>query len=80
MKAMLLDVVGGPLRSTELPELAPTGREVLLEVRCCGVCRTDLHVLDGELEAPKLPLILGHELVGTVIAAGPDAERLVSGM
>jgi alcohol dehydrogenase, propanol-preferring len=80
LRAMLLNRVGGPLCSTELPEPNPTGREVLLDVRCCGVCRTDLHVLDGELQAAKLPLILGHEVVGTVIALGAGTERLRIGM
>jgi propanol-preferring alcohol dehydrogenase len=52
---------------------------VLIRVRACGVCRTDLHVLDGELTSPKLPLVLGHEIVGTVVEAGPGVEHIREG-
>src|SRR5262249_8101273 len=70
MRAMLLDAPGRTLREADvaLPALAP--EEVLLRVRACGVCRTDLHVLDGELPDPKLPLVLGHEIVATVERVG----------
>ena len=64
VKAMVLDSPGGPLRLSELPDPDPAPGQVLLRVRACGVCRTDLHVLDGELEQPKLPLVLGHQIVG----------------
>jgi alcohol dehydrogenase, propanol-preferring len=69
---MVLDAPGQPLRETELPDPAPQPGQVLLEVRACGVCRTDLHVLDGELPDPKLPLVLGHQIVGVA----EDGRRL----
>ena len=72
MRAMVLDRPGEPLRPAELPEPEPGPGQVLVRVHACGVCRTDLHVRDGELPDPKLPLVLGHEIVGTV-AAGSDA-------
>jgi alcohol dehydrogenase, propanol-preferring len=59
----------------ELPAPAPARGEVLLRVHACGICRTDLHVLDGELPDPKLPLVLGHQIVGRVEAVGPGVER-----
>jgi propanol-preferring alcohol dehydrogenase len=76
MRAMLLDAPGTPLRAGELPEPEPGPGEVLLEVSACGVCRTDLHILDGELDKPKLPLVLGHQIVGRVAA---DGERFRAG-
>lgn len=79
MKAMLLDGLGLPLRAAELPAPVPRKGEVLVRVRACGVCRTDLHVRDGELPNPKLPLVLGHEIVGEVVAAGPDVAGLPLG-
>jgi len=60
-----------------VPDCGP--RDVLLKVQACGVCRTDLHIVDGELPEPKLPLIPGHEVVGTVLARGPDAKRFALG-
>ncbi len=66
MRAMVLDVPGGPLRVAEVPVPEPTEGQVLLRVHCCAVCRTDLHVVDGELADPSLPLIPGHQIVGTV--------------
>lgn len=75
MRAMLLDAPGRPLREAELPQPAPGPGEVLLRVHACGVCRTDLHVADGELPNPTLPLVLGHEIVGTVVENGPSASR-----
>ncbi|MFZ5897415.1 MAG: zinc-dependent alcohol dehydrogenase family protein [Myxococcota bacterium] len=79
MRAMLLEAARAPLtlRRVNVPE--PRGDELLIRVRCCGVCRTDLHVLDGELPGPKLPLILGHQIVGTVVALGRDVDGLVEG-
>ena len=70
MRAMLLDAPGTKLREAEVgrPELRPG--EVRLRVGACGVCRTDLHIRDGELRDPKLPLVLGHQIVGTVIEGG----------
>ena len=79
MEAMLLERVGGPLTRASLPcpELGPA--EILIAVHACAVCRTDLHVHDGELPTPKLPLVLGHEIVGRVVARGPSAERFALG-
>jgi propanol-preferring alcohol dehydrogenase len=79
MKAMLLESTNGPLRLAELPTPVPKENEVLLKVHACGVCRTDLHVLDGELSDPKYPLILGHEIVGVVIAKGKLVEQFSIG-
>ncbi|HEU4697845.1 MAG TPA: zinc-dependent alcohol dehydrogenase family protein [Gemmatimonadales bacterium] len=70
MRAMLLRAPGHPLEAAELPVPRPAEGQVLLRVRACGVCRTDLHVADGELPDPRLPLVLGHEIVGTVAAVG----------
>jgi alcohol dehydrogenase, propanol-preferring len=75
MRAMLLDRVGVPLRATELPVPEPGPGQVRVRVRACAVCRTDLHVLDGELPRPKLPLVPGHEIAGVVDALGPGATR-----
>jgi propanol-preferring alcohol dehydrogenase len=72
MRAMVLDAPGRPLQEAELPDPEPGPGELLLEVRACGVCRTDLHVVDGELPHPKLPLVPGHQVVGV---AG-DGRRL----
>ena len=79
MKAMLLESPGRPLRAVDLPRPVPGPGEVLLRVRACAVCRTDLHVVDGELPRPALPLIPGHEIVGTVEARGPGADRFAIG-
>ena len=79
MRAMLLDAPGRPLRAATLPTPHPGPGQVVLRVRACGVCRTDLHVADGELPHPKLPLVLGHEIVGTVDACGPAARRFTVG-
>jgi propanol-preferring alcohol dehydrogenase len=76
---MLLDAPGRPLRDATLPVPEPGAGQVLLRVRACAVCRTDLHVVDGELPDPKLPLVPGHEIVGEVVAAGPGAERFPLG-
>jgi propanol-preferring alcohol dehydrogenase len=76
---MLLDAPGRPLRAADLPDPEPGPGEVLLEVAACAVCRTDLHVVDGELPDPKLPLILGHEIVGRVRATGDGAKRFTPG-
>ena len=65
--------------SGELPEPEPGPGQVLVRVHACGVCRTDLHVVDGDLHEPKLPLVLGHQIVGTVEAAGEGAERFDAG-
>jgi propanol-preferring alcohol dehydrogenase len=72
MKAMLFEHVGQPLREVELPIPEPGPGQLLLRVRACAVCRTDLHLLDGEVEVPSPPRVLGHQIVGTVVA-GADA-------
>jgi len=79
MNVMILDAQGQALRQAELPRPKPGVGEILIQVRACGVCRTDLHVLDGDLRQPKLPLILGHEIVGIVVEKGAQAERFVLG-
>ena len=79
MRAMVLEQQRQPLRQAELPEPAPGPGQVQLEVRACGVCRTDLHILDGELAEPKLPLVMGHQIVGIVREAGERAERFAPG-
>jgi alcohol dehydrogenase, propanol-preferring len=76
VRAVVLDQPGKPLRVADLPDPEPAAGEVLVEVAACGVCRTDLHVLDGELPEPKLPLVLGHQVVGRVVAGG---ERFSAG-
>jgi propanol-preferring alcohol dehydrogenase len=79
MQAMVLEMARAPLRMRELPTPVPAAREVLLEVAACGVCRTDLHVVDGELPNPKLPLIPGHEIVGRVAALGAEVAGFAVG-
>lgn len=79
MRAMVLDGAGGKLRLADLPIPQPGTGQVLIRVRACGVCRTDLHVVDGELPDPKLPLIPGHQIVGTVEASGPGATGFAPG-
>ncbi|HEY8503912.1 MAG TPA: zinc-dependent alcohol dehydrogenase family protein [Gemmataceae bacterium] len=79
MRAMLLDRPGTPLREADIDTPRPGPGQVLLRVRACGVCRTDLHVVDGELPDPVLPVIPGHEIVGTVIGTGTGAERFAPG-
>ena len=70
MKAMVLDSPGTPLRKAELPAPEPGPGQVVVAVDACGVCRTDLHVVDGELSEPKLPLVPGHQVVGRVVEPG----------
>ncbi|HEX3239521.1 MAG TPA: zinc-dependent alcohol dehydrogenase family protein [Solirubrobacterales bacterium] len=79
MRAMVLERAGEPLRLAERPAPVPGPGQVLIDVRACGVCRTDLHILDGELKHPKLPLIPGHQIVGSVVGAGAGAERFALG-
>jgi propanol-preferring alcohol dehydrogenase len=79
MHAMLLDMPGAALRAGTLPDPVPGPGQLRLRVRACGVCRTDLHVADGELPHPKLPLVLGHEIVGAVEALGPGSQRFAAG-
>jgi propanol-preferring alcohol dehydrogenase len=79
MRALTLQNARQPLRDTQLPTPEPRPGEVLIRVRACGVCRTDLHIFDGELTEPKLPLVLGHEIVGDVVATGHGADRFRTG-
>ncbi|KPJ90742.1 MAG: alcohol dehydrogenase [Gemmatimonas sp. SG8_17] len=79
MRAMVMAGVGGPLELTEVPTPQPGPGQLLIKVSACAVCRTDLHVLDGDLTEPKLPLILGHEIVGSVVSAGPGARHFREG-
>ena len=72
---MVLEKAGEPLRLTELAVPTPGPTQVLVDVHACAVCRTDLHLVDGELTQPKLPLIPGHEIVGTVAHVGEGVER-----
>ena len=75
MRAMLLDGPRRPLRLADPPQPQPGPGQILIQVKACGVCRTDLHVADGDLPNPKLPLVLGHEIVGTVAALGTGVSR-----
>jgi propanol-preferring alcohol dehydrogenase len=70
MRAMVLTAVGGPLEPMERPRPVPGRGQVLLRVHACGVCRTDLHLLDGEVAIPELPRILGHQIVATIEGTG----------
>jgi propanol-preferring alcohol dehydrogenase len=79
MKAMILRSAGTPLESADLPEPLPGHGEVLVRIHACAVCRTDLHIVDGELDRPKLPLVPGHQIVGTVETVGPGVETLAPG-
>jgi len=75
MRAMVLFKTNSSLEETEVPDPAPAEGEVLIHVNACALCRTDLHVIDGELTNPKLPLVPGHEIVGLVAANGKNAAR-----
>jgi propanol-preferring alcohol dehydrogenase len=79
MRAMLFEAPGQPLRLVELPIPQPGSEQVLLKVLACGVCHTDLHIVNGELSEPKLPLVLGHQIVGIVVQAGPGVKRFRTG-
>jgi propanol-preferring alcohol dehydrogenase len=79
MRAAVLERPRTPLVVQQRSRPQPGRRQVLLKVRACGVCRTDLHILDGELAHPKLPLVLGHQIVGEVVARGEEAEELALG-
>ncbi|HEY3307855.1 MAG TPA: zinc-dependent alcohol dehydrogenase family protein [Desulfuromonadaceae bacterium] len=79
MRAMVLEKAGEPLRSVEMAVPVPRAGELLLKVLACGICRTDLHVVDGELTEPKLPLVPGHQVVGLVEHIGQGVEGFVMG-
>jgi alcohol dehydrogenase, propanol-preferring len=74
MRALVLDAPHTPLRAAELPDPVAAPGQLLLRVRACGVCRTDLHIVDGDLIHPKLPLVLGHQIVGAVVEGGDRFE------
>jgi propanol-preferring alcohol dehydrogenase len=76
---MVLDAARTPLRLASLPVPSPGAGQVLIRVHACAVCRTDLHVVDADLTEPKLPLIPGHEIIGTVAACGDGVERFSTG-
>jgi alcohol dehydrogenase, propanol-preferring len=79
MRAMLLETPRQPLRAVDLPTPKPEATQVLVNVAACAVCRTDLHVVDGELPNPKLPLVPGHEIVGRIVEKGRGAQRFKVG-
>jgi alcohol dehydrogenase, propanol-preferring len=79
MRAMVFTGAGSPLREAELPGPEPGPGQVRLNVRSCAVCRTDLHIVDGELTDPKLPLVLGHQIVALVSGVGQGASRFSVG-
>lgn len=76
MRAMILTAPGCPLQAVDLPIPTPSSGQVLIRVHTCGVCRTDLHIVDGELTQPKLPLIPGHQIVGTVVSHGSGVSGI----
>lgn len=79
MRAMILTQPGAPLQAIEQPVPHPGRGQILLKIRACGVCRTDLHVVDGELPDSKLPLIPGHEIVGEVVELGEGVDQFLAG-
>jgi propanol-preferring alcohol dehydrogenase len=79
LRAQVLEAQGKPLRLAELPRPSPGVGEILVRVGACGVCRTDLHVRDGDLASPNLPLILGHEIVGRVVSVGDGVKGFETG-
>ena len=80
MRAQLLTAVGHPLAASDVAPPRPGPGQVLIRVSACAVCRTDLHVVDGELPDPKLPLIPGHEIVGTIVERGAEVDRFQVGV
>jgi alcohol dehydrogenase, propanol-preferring len=79
MRAQVLTAATRPLAAVDLAPPRPGPQQVLIAVRACAVCRTDLHVVDGELSDPKLPLVPGHEIIGTVVEKGESADRFAIG-
>ena len=77
VRAMVMDAAGDPLTERDLPDPVPADGQVLLDVSTCGVCRTDLHIYDGELTEPKLPLVLGHQIVGRCVAKERHSAQCV---
>ncbi|MHC4713620.1 MAG: zinc-dependent alcohol dehydrogenase family protein [Planctomycetota bacterium] len=79
MRAMVLEKRGGPLELRDIPAPRPGAGQILIRVGACGVCRTDLHVMDGDLPDPKLPLVMGHQIVGVAAETGVGAKRFAPG-
>src|SRR5690349_11420329 len=79
MQAMVLTASRQPLSPTDLPAPRPAAGQVAIAIRACAVCRTDLHVVDGELTRPKLPLVPGHEIIGQVVEIGAGVDRFKPG-
>ena len=79
MRAMILEAPRQPLQAADIPAPKPDATQVLVKVAACAVCRTDLHVVDGELPNPKLPLVPGHEIVGIIVEKGKDVQRFKIG-
>ena len=79
MRAMILKTPRQPLRAADIPVPKPGATQVLVKVAACAVCRTDLHILDGELPSPKLPLVPGHEIVGVIVEKGEGVQRFRTG-
>jgi propanol-preferring alcohol dehydrogenase len=79
MRAMILTAPKVPLQEAEFPLPVPQTGQVLIQVIACGVCRTDLHLYEGELTPPHMPLVLGHQIVGTIIQQGPGCQRFALG-
>src|SRR5687768_13218494 len=83
MQAMMLDdlaeIESSPLQLRELPEPEPGPRDILIRVHCCAICRTDLHVIEGDLPRALMPIIPGHQIVGVVTGLGADAQRFQLG-
>ena len=79
MRAMVLSELNRPLRQLDIAIPEPGPEQLLIRVNACGVCRTDLHIMDGELNRPRLPLVMGHEIIGTVAKKGLNVERFSIG-
>lgn len=79
MLAMVLEKIGQPLRKRVVSHPVPTSNEILIKIEACGICRTDLHVVDGELREPKLPLIPGHQIVGRIVELGEEVKNFSIG-
>ena len=79
MRAMVMEKARTPLKEMEIPTPRAAAGQILIKVNACGVCRTDLHILDGELTQPKLPLVLGHQIAGEVVEVGKNVSRFAPG-
>lgn len=75
MRAMVFEKTGEPLRKLSVPVPKPNNDQILIKIHACGVCRTDLHIIDGELTDPKLPIIPGHEIIGTIVQVGEHVKN-----